>query len=509
MKNRKRIVFSALLLALVAAVVAVPGIQLASGGIERLANGGFEDGFYSTPVGFVGNGWRWFDNDGRVEYGFYDETWAPVVASGKHSQMIEVNTFGQGGSEGDRYAGIYQTVAVVPGETYDLALQGMLRAMDDDPDRSGYNYRIEIGVDYGGGTDWTAVSNWIEMPWNTVYPRLSPGAMDSYSTTVKASGERLTLFIRAWKKWGSTDRELDVNLDAISLKGATPTGAAGPDVSLDAPSFPVVSRSYTLPVKASSELGIISLGFYDDGTLLHTVGLDVGMLTLAHTFSWMPKTAGSHTLKVVAEDAAGKTGSRQVTVTVGQDGQFLTNGDFETGFEPVPLGWVGTGWNWFYNDARTTYGFYDDTWPPVVYEGKHSQMIEINTKDWGAADAGRYAGIYQTVNGLTKGATYDLSLYGMLRVLSNDTDRLGYNYRVEWGYDPAGGTDWTAVDNWVEIPWNAIYARLDPGAMSSYAASFEAPSSNITIFFRVWKKWSTLGRELDVNMDSISLTGFK
>jgi hypothetical protein len=509
MVNRKRVLISALLLALIAAVIAVPGIQLAGGVTERLANGDFEEGFYSTPVGFVGNGWGWFHNGGRVEYGFYDETWAPVVAKGQHGQMIEVDTFGQGGSEADRYAGVYQTVAVVPGETYELALQGMLRAMEDDPDREGYNYRIQLGVDYDGGVDWTAVDTWTELPWDTVYPRLSPGALDSYTTTVKATGEHLTLFVRVWKKWATTGRELDVNLDAVSLKGAIPADNGKPSVSFAAPQFPVVGWSYTIPVASSNDVGITKLEFYEDGKLLKGVDFEVGLLSLSHTFAWTPSTAGSHTLKVVAEDGAGATGSHQITVVVGKEGQFLANSGFEDGFDPVQLGHVGTGWGWFYNNARTSYGFYDDTWTPVVHEGQHSQMIEINTRDRAEADANRYAGVYQSVEGLTTGATYKLSLYGMLRVLSDDPDRQDYSYRVEWGYDPAGGTDWTVVDNWVEIPWNAAYTRLDPGAMSSYTASFEAPANKVTLFIRVWKKWSTLGRELDVNLDGVSLKGYE
>jgi hypothetical protein len=509
MKNRKRVLTSALLMALVLAVVAPPGIQLASGVTELLANGDFEEGFYSTSIGLVGNGWGWFDNRGRVEYGFYDDTWAPVVAKGKHSQMIEINTFDRSGSESDRYAGIYQTVAVVDGATYELTLQGMLRAMEDDPDRSGYNYRVQIGIDYDGGTNWMAVDNWAELPWDTVYPRLAPGSLDSYSTTIKATSGYLTLFVRAWKKWGTTGRQLDVNLDAISLKGAAPTGPSNTTLSFAVPPFPVVGRSYSIPVAASNDVGITALEFYQDGALLRSTSFDVGLLSLYHGIAWTPKTAGSHTLRIVALDAAGKAASWQIAVVVGKEAQFVTNDSFENGFELGELGYVGKGWGWFHNDARTTYRFYDDTWTPVVHEGRHSQLIEMSTMEWPQPDADRYAGIYQTVTGLTQGATYNFSLYGMLRVLSDDRDRLGYNYRVEWGYDPAGGTDWTAVSNWVEIPWNVVYTRLEPGLMSSYTASFEAPSSKITLFIRVWKKWSTPDRELDVNVDSITLKGYK
>jgi hypothetical protein len=507
--NRKRILVTALLLALVATVVAIPGIQLAGGPTERLANGDFESGFTSTAVGLVGNGWHSFDNGGQIQYGFYDEVWPPVINDGEHAQLIELNTFNRGGSDPDRYAGIYQTVAVAPGETYELSLHGMLRAMEDDPDRTNYSYRLQYGVDYTGGTDWTAVSNWVEIPWDTVYPRLSPGSMDSYSASITATSPRLTLFFRVWKKWGTTQRELDVDLDTISLKGAMPPASTPLSVALTIPGFPVAGWSYPVSVVSSSGVGVTKVELYDGSELVGKTSQAVGLLNLTHDFAWTPATAGSHKLKAVAYDAAGSSKNHVVTVTVGAEKQFLANGDFESGFYTGPNGAVGFGWGWFNNGGQATYGYYDETWAPVINDGEHGQLIEINTFGWGGSDPDRYSGIYQTVTGLTPGATYQFALSGMLRARADDPDREGTNYRLEWGYDPAGGTDWAAVDDWVEIPWNTVYDRLNPGDMGSYTIAFEAPSSKVTIFIRAWKKWGTVKRELDVNLDSITLKGFE
>jgi len=507
--SRKRALISACVLALIAAVLAVPGIQLASGGTERLTNGSFEEGFHATPAGFVGNGWHWFNNGGQAAYGFYDETWAPVIYDGQHGQLIEINTYNYGASDADRYSGIYQTVAVTPGETYELSLHGMLRALEEDPDRANYSYRVQYGVDYNGGADWSAVTNWVEIPWNIVHPRLTPGSMESYSTSIKATSSRLTLFVRVWKKWGTAGRELDVNLDAISLQGSTPVETANPTVKLTAPSFVVVGWSQDVLVQASNDVGVTKLDLYDGGTLVDSVGYEVGLLAISHKFSWTPASAGSHTLKAVALDAGGKTATATATVTVGQDKQYLTNGDFEGGFKGSAKGVVGKGWGWFDNGGMANYGSYDETWTPVIYDGAHGQLIEINTYIWAASEPDRYAGIFQTITGLTPGATYKLTMHGMLRVLADDEDLAGYNYRVQWGYDPAGGSDWTAVTNWVEVPWDTIYPRLEPGTMSSYTATFQAPSSDITLYIRAWKKWGTARKELDVNLDAISLTGYK
>jgi hypothetical protein len=267
--------------------------------------------------------------------------------------------------------------------------------------------------------------------------------------------------------------------------------------------------SYEITVESGNDVGVTRLEFYDNGTLIGKVNYDVGPLTLTQEFNWRPDWAGTHKLKAVAYDAGGAKATHKVKVKVGRKGQFLTNGGFENGFYRVPSGHVGTGWGSFHTDGRASYGFYDDTWAPVVYEGRHSQLIEINTFGYAGSEADRYAGIYQTVYGLKEGATYRLKIYGMLRALGDDVDREGYNYRVEWGYTSGGNTDWQNVDNWVEIPWDTIYDRVDPGSMNEYITNFEAPSESITLFVRAWKKWGTARKELDVNLDNIKLLGYQ
>jgi hypothetical protein len=97
----------------------------------------------------------------------------------------------------------------------------------------------------------------------------------------------------------------------------------------------------------------------------------------------------------------------------------------------------------------------------------------------------------------------------MLLALEDDPDRSNQSYRVEWGFDPSGGTDWNAVDNWVELPWDTVHPRLLPGNPDSYKESFLAPTSEITLHLRVWKKLPTSRRVLEVDLDNISLIGFK
>jgi hypothetical protein len=94
---------------------------------------------------------------------------------------------------------------------------------------------------------------------------------------------------------------------------------------------------------------------------------------------------------------------------------------------------------------------------------------------------------------------------GMLRALPDDDDRNNDAYRVQWGYTANGSTNWEHVNNWVTVPWDEVYPREDPGEMQGYSVMFRAPSPTITIFIRAWKKWGTVGKELDANLDAIRL----
>jgi LysM repeat protein len=187
------------------------------------------------------------------------------------------------------------------------------------------------------------------------------------------------------------------------------------------------------------------------------------------------------------------------------DGEFLKNGHFERGFYGMPHGDVGNMWVAFHNGGEATYGFYDDTWPPVVADCKHSQLIEINTFCRGGSDSDRYAGIYQKVHGLKKGARYKLSMVGMMRALADDEDREKDAYRVQWGYTANGSTNPEDVRRWVTLPWTKVYVREEPGPMLGYSTIFQAPSDKITIFIRAWKKWGTTRKEFLVNLDAIKL----
>ena len=116
--------------------------------------------------------------------------------------------------------------------------------------------------------------------------------------------------------------------------------------------------------------------------------------------------------------------------------------------------------------GAAAYGFYDEQWKPVIKDGAHGQLIEINTWGLAASDPDRFAGIYQVVGGLKTGATYQLSLWGLMREEAAHPDEDPYRYRVQWGFAPASAT---SVTNWTELTWNEISLRTAPGPVRTWA----------------------------------------
>jgi len=169
----------------------------------------------------------------------------------------------------------------------------------------------------------------------------------------------------------------------------------------------------------------------------------------------------------------------------------------------VSVGHVGAGWGYFTNGGAANYGFYDEQWPPVVADGKHGQLIEINSKGIYPTDPNRYAGIYQYIYGLKPGATYEFTLKGQLRGAGNEDDP--YRFAAEWGYTAGYTADWKAVGNWTEMNLGRIYERTAPGPLATYTMKFVAGSTDMTLFIRGVKKWAVTNVEMDFNLDAISV----
>lgn len=203
-----------------------------------ILNGSFEEGF--EPEFGVGFGWGGFSN-GNAVVGWNSESWEQVVVAGESAQMIEIAN----SMELDRYAGIYQTVVVVPGEQYRLTINGIIRSDEGDIELSDYGYRMQYAIDQRGGSSWELLPDeaWVELPWDE-QPLYDPPngvyRVDSYETTITAESNTLTLFIRGWKKWINQGSGL-FDLDEISLVGPAPANVELPQAQAAVVGNPVAA----------------------------------------------------------------------------------------------------------------------------------------------------------------------------------------------------------------------------------------------------------------------------
>jgi hypothetical protein len=501
--RRAMVIFVAVFAMVASGIQALPLVFSANGLGERLANANFEEGF--GPDG-VATGWKSFDNGGRASYGRYDETWGKVIYEGKHAQLIEINSTSWFPTDPDRYSGIYQTVSVVPGQPYQLTINALMRSTEGDMIASGYGYRVQYGIDLSGGQNWTTVPTWVDIGLNNEYPRTNPGPYFTYVATVTPTSNRLTLFIRGWKKWAQPNREFDLDLDAVSLKGTTPVDMELPLVSITVPPFPMTGIAMPVSVHASNDVGITQMTVTDNGATICSASSVVGVLTLDKTCDWKPSTAGPHTLVATVTDVTGTPASFTNSLIVGQVVEYLVNGSFEGGFQ---ANGVANSWTSFNNDGRSRYGYYDETWQPATFDGANAQLIEINTINLMDNDPDRYSGIFQRVTGLTPGAMYQLTVRAMMRTTEANFTASGYGYRVQFGLDMAGGNDWHSVSNWADIGMNSEFPRLSPGNYFTFTTWVTPASDSLTLYVRGWKKWAQPNREFDLDIDGLSLRGYQ
>ena len=190
-----------------------------------IVNGGFEGGFQEEYG--IGYGWGGFSN-GNAVVGWTFDDWSPVVPEGSYSQQIQIKD----ALDQNRYAGIYQTVSVVPGEQYKLSVTGLIRSEEGSVTLSDYGYRLQYAVDYKGGHSWELLGAdaWREFPWDE-QPLEEASNQDyqfnTFETTITAESDQLTIFIRGWKKWINNGTGI-FNLDSISFVGPAPAGFQAP-----------------------------------------------------------------------------------------------------------------------------------------------------------------------------------------------------------------------------------------------------------------------------------------
>jgi hypothetical protein len=196
----------------VPAPIVHPGIAVG----ELLENGDFE-----TFGDGLGKGWTSFRNDNVIAVFSPEGPDGPYVESGNFAQRITMAE----ASQPDRYAGIYQQVGVIPGQVYSLTLYGQIRTGYADVNQSSYGYRLQYAIDHTGGDNWQNVpaAAWIELPWDEQQLHSPDVKFLSYTSTISATSDTITLFVRVWNKWANP-AEVQYTLDSFSLVGASMSG---------------------------------------------------------------------------------------------------------------------------------------------------------------------------------------------------------------------------------------------------------------------------------------------
>ena len=344
----------------------------------------------------------------------------------------------------------------------------------------------------------------------------TPGSISDFTTTFNVPSNKITLFIRALKKFPTRYRDFFANLDGVSLIGQLPASSTAPKVDVTWPTLVYTTKPFPVRVNASDAVGLPKISLYDNDKLAAGVSYTVGPLTKQIDFAWTPTISGTHTLRVEALNTFGMTTSVTSTISVVPIVEFFKNGNFEGGFVGSA---VANNWSFFNNGGRDVYEVpYDDTWPPVVTSGKHSQLLEINTTMYGQGDpnqeSDRYAGICQVVTGLAPGASYYVTGRGLLRVSEvEDPIHLDdWSYVGQWGYSQGASPDcsaWNGVDNWQTLPWGHVDYRESPTKINSFTYVIFSPGDTLTVYFRAWKKWGIGAREMLLNFDDLSFAGYK
>jgi hypothetical protein len=181
-------------------------------------NGSFEEGFSEQGVA---QGWTAFSN-GDAGFAWADELQAVNVSHDAHAQLMQIHD----PAKPDRFIGIYQTVDVVPGETYTLALHGLIRSSTAGDPKIPYGHRIQWAIDDEGKSNWWEMNGdwgqWTDPGWNDVALDAKNPAMNVYVQQVTPENAKLTLYVRGWTKWPIMASQAQFYLDGISLEGPVP-----------------------------------------------------------------------------------------------------------------------------------------------------------------------------------------------------------------------------------------------------------------------------------------------
>jgi hypothetical protein len=204
------------------------------------------------------------------------------------------------------------------------------------------------------------------------------------------------------------------------------------------------------------------------------------------------------------EEEAGGNGPTPLTPT-----NVIINGDFEKPWETDDG--VAPDWEGFHN-GQAQLGWYEKLWPEAVYRGERAQLMEIFLVEPNILD--RVIAIYQTAK-VAPNASYDLTLYAIMRSQVQAGDRNKHEFEMSWGIDFLGEGNYDNVEEWHMMPLEEQFRLGSTGEYPEDIPLFyemitgtvsTGDSNKITLFIRGLKKFST-GAEVNFDIDDVSLMG--
>ena len=219
--------------------------------------------------------------------------------------------------------------------------------------------------------------------------------------------------------------------------------------------------------------------------------------------------------------------ARSVQAQGGPSGfnNLVKNGNFESGFYPVPelgfepanVGQVPIDWGWFKNDAFGKYDIYNQEGFGLVCPGDEETFfgstgaLSLHMQSTDQPDA--RIGVYQTVD-VVKGQEYLFSIRGTVQSMQGSPEKSEDSHKVELVFDQSGGTNWRAIPNeqWIRLPWSEYRLEFkvsgpddpDLATVEDYSTVVKAQSNKMTIFIAAWRKWPDW-RSVRYTLDCISL----
>lgn len=168
----------------------------------------------------------------------------------------------------------------------------------------------------------------------------------------------------AWNSTSVSNGAYTVQATAVDTIGQTASDSLSinvnnvtdmpPTVSITSPAAgSSVSGTVSIAATATDDLGVASVKFYIDGTLVSTD------TTSPYSHSWNTTTAtnGSHSLRTVAQDSAGHSTTQTIAVTVGNPVGFLSS------YSSMTLAGSFNGWNPALNNMTL---ISNHTWQVVI-----------------------------------------------------------------------------------------------------------------------------------------------